>query len=120
VIRFYLDEDAGDRGLLSALGDRGVDVLSAAEAGNLRWPDPRQLEYATREGRTICTYNQGDFSALHSLYVSEARTHSGIVIMRQAYASFGARAGALERLSAASSPESMSNALVYLSDWIVR
>jgi hypothetical protein len=118
VIRLYLDEDAGDRRLLSALRSRGIAVISAAEAGNLRWPDSQQLAFATEQSRTICTYNQRHFSELHAACLAEGRTHSGIVIMRRMYVSSGDRADAFEQLSNARTPESMRDALVYLSDWL--
>jgi hypothetical protein len=55
----------------------GHDVLTAGEAGlaNRRVPDDIVLEYATRLGRAVLTYNWDDFLALHDRGVP----HAGIV-----------------------------------------
>ena len=55
----------------------GHDVLTAVEAGmvNRRIPDGIVLEYATRLGRAVLTFDRDDFLQLHD----RAPAHSGIV-----------------------------------------
>ena len=56
---------------------RGHDVLTAVEAGlaNRRIPDDIVLEYATRLGRAVITFNWDDFLLLHDGGVD----HAGII-----------------------------------------
>jgi len=54
LIRYYFDEhifaDAA-----TALRHRNIDVLTTAEAGNLRATDEEQLAFATSRGRVLIT-----------------------------------------------------------------
>jgi hypothetical protein len=61
TIRLYLDEDAVDRDLVRALRARGVDVLTAQEAGLIEHDDEAHLEYATAQGRVLYGFNVGDY-----------------------------------------------------------
>ena len=56
----------------------GHDVLTAAEAGmaNRRIPDPIVLEYASRLGRAVVTFNRADFVELHDA----GDAHAGIIV----------------------------------------
>lgn len=45
-IKLYLDEDAMDSDLANALRLRGVDVLTALEAGMIAKPDGDHLKFA--------------------------------------------------------------------------
>ena len=73
LIRYYFDEhifaDAA-----SALRHRHIDVLTTAEAGNLRASDQEQLAFAASQGRVLVT-RDSDYLILHSQGVS----HAGIV-----------------------------------------
>ncbi|MCD6170333.1 MAG: DUF5615 family PIN-like protein [Candidatus Latescibacteria bacterium] len=81
-IKLYLDENI-QIALADALRRNGVDALTAEEAGKRSVPDPKHLEYATREERTIFTYNPGHFAKLHSMCDAEGRTHCGIIVSTQ-------------------------------------
>lgn len=81
-IRLYLDEDVhGDLG--KALRKQGYDVLTVNEAQNNGLSDRQQLEFATQQNRTIFTFNTVDFIELHLYYLTQARSHSGILVSRQ-------------------------------------
>ena len=56
----------------------GHDVLTAGEAGmvNRRIPDRIVLEYATRLGQAVVTFNWRDFADLHDADPS----HAGVVV----------------------------------------
>jgi len=56
-LRLYLDEDASSRSLVRGLRARGIDVLTAVEAGKLETDDLAQLEFATQNGRVLYNYN---------------------------------------------------------------
>lgn len=57
TIRLYVDEDAMDQDLVRALRGRGVDVTTALEAGMIARDDRDHLEYATRQGRALYSFN---------------------------------------------------------------
>ena len=81
AIRWYLDEDAMARALVQSLRARSLDVLTVNEARTAGEPDPFQLDFAARQGRTLYTFNVGDFCRLHSEYLDSGRSHGGIVVV---------------------------------------
>jgi hypothetical protein len=83
MLALYLDEDSMRQALVRALRVRGFDVLTAQETGTVGWPDADHLAFATGEGRVLCTFNVGDYWALHGEYQRDGRSHSGIVLMPQ-------------------------------------
>jgi uncharacterized protein DUF5615 len=62
---------------------QGIDVLTTLEAGALGQPDPHQLETAIAAGRALVTHNRLDFEQLHAQFMTEARSHYGILIAPQ-------------------------------------
>lgn len=76
-IRFYTDEHVG-KAVVRGLRQRGVDVLTALEAGMLGSPDEEHLKRARNEGRVIFTQDD-DFLRLHAADVD----HGGIVYAPQ-------------------------------------
>ena len=52
-IKLYLDEDSMDQALVHGLSARGIDVMTALEAGMIEKPDELHLEHATALGRTL-------------------------------------------------------------------
>ena len=117
-IRLYMDEDAMDRQLVQALRARGVDVITVEDLETTGITDDEQLILATVEGRVLYTFNVGDFSRLHNIYMAEARTHAGIVIGTQQQYSVGQQLRAILKLIATVSAEEMTNHWVYLSAYI--
>ena len=72
-VRFYTDEHV-PRAVVKGLRQRGVDVLTVAEAGMLGASDEEHLALARREGRVIFTQD-ADFLRFHASGVR----HTGIV-----------------------------------------
>jgi hypothetical protein len=56
----YLDE-CMTRAVAAAPRERGIDVLTAFEAGRDEDLDHAQLEYATSQGRVLVAYHRRDF-----------------------------------------------------------
>lgn len=56
AVRFYLDEHIASL-VMRGLRQRGIDVLTADEAGRSGLPDPEQFEFATKEERVIVTFD---------------------------------------------------------------
>lgn len=77
MLRFYLDEHIDPR-IARALRARGVDVLTAQEAGRASHsiPDPIQLSYAAVNNRVFVT---GDWDFLDYAYT--VHPHAGVAIL---------------------------------------
>ena len=73
MARFYADEDFSGPAV-QLLRGLGHDVLTVQEAGRRGGSDPQVLADATRDIRTVVTYNHRHFKRLHA-----KQTHAGIV-----------------------------------------
>ena len=116
-IRYHLDEDAGQLGLIAALSLRGVDVTSSQQEGLAGMPDQTLLEWCMRERRVLYTFNVRHFSALHKQFAKNGIDHAGIVIALQQHYSIGEQMRRLLRIAANKSAEDMKNNLEFLSAW---
>ena len=114
MFRLYLDEDSMDLDLARGLRRNGIDVTTAAEAGNLRAPDDEQLRFATSMGRAIYTANNADFSRLHAACLDQGIDHAGIIVRTSQRMPIGEQLRGLSRL-AAEWPDGLPDTLVYLS-----
>lgn len=117
MIRLYVDEDAMDQDLAHALRARGVDVLTALDAGMTERSDEEHLEYATAQGRVLYSFNVGDFYRLHTAYIAEGKSHAGVILAQQQRYSVGEQMRRLLKLIAAKSEEQMKNHVEFLSAW---
>jgi hypothetical protein len=81
-LRLYFDEDVS-AGIVRNLRQRGFDVLGARDADCLRLDDAAQLAFAVSDQRVLVTHNRCDFESLHGRYLTERRTHYGIIIARR-------------------------------------
>jgi len=117
TIRLYFDEDSMRHALVEALRKRGVDVLTALEAGTTEQTDEQKLEYAAAQGRAIYEFNVGDFCRIHSQWLTQHKTHAGIILAHQRRFSVGGQMKRLLRFLGTISAEDMQNRLEFLSDW---
>ena len=117
TIRLYIDEDAMDKALVQALRARGVDVLTALEAGMIERLDEHHLEYAMAQGRALYSFNVGDFSRLHTAFLAQGKVHTGIILAQQQRYAVGEQMRRLLKLIAARSAEDMQNQVEFLSAW---
>jgi len=117
TIRLYFDEDSMRRSLVRALRARGVDVITALDAGMIEREDVDHLDYATQQGRVLCSFNVGDFYHLHSDYLAQGKPHAGIILMRQQYYSVGEQMRCILKLMASKSADEMKNWGEFLSAW---
>jgi len=116
-IRLYFDEDSMRRALVEALRKRGIDILTALEAGTIEEPDGDQLEYATTRGRVIYSFNVADFCQIHGQWLTKRKSHAGIILARQRQYSVGEQMRRLLKLVSTMSADDMQNRLEFLSDW---
>lgn len=70
----YLTDEHVPSAVAKGLSARGVDVITAGQAGTLHKPDAWVLTHAREQGRILITYDP-DFLRLHR----EGVTHAGIV-----------------------------------------
>lgn len=117
TICFYFDEDSMQHALTEALRLRGVDVVTALDAGLIEIPDEAHLTYAASEGRVLYSFNVSDFCRPHREFLGSGREHSGIVLARQQHFSVGDQMRRLLRLMGTLSVDEMRNRLEFLSAW---
>lgn len=117
TIRLYFDEDSMRHALIEALRKRGVDVLTALEAGTTEQADEQQLAYATARGRSLYSYNVADFCHIHAEWLRSKRSHAGIILCHQTQFSVGEQMRRLLKLSGTTAAESMQDRLEFLGDW---
>lgn len=73
TVRLYFDEDAVRHALVEALRKRGIDILTPLDVGTMQKTDEEQLQFATTQGRTLFTFNMGDFCQLHAQWLRPHR-----------------------------------------------
>ncbi len=113
-LRLYMDEDAGENAVVQGLRARGVDVLTTIEANRCGTSDREQLAFAIEQGRSIYTFNVGDFARLHREHLAQGVDHSGILVLPDQRCSVGEKirrlAGFISRVTA----EEIVNRMEYL------
>lgn len=82
-MKFYFDDNNGSRHVLAGLRARGIECLSASEAGNSGLEDEQHLDYATRNGFALVSEDVSDFPVLHWAWLEKGRSHHGIVLNHQ-------------------------------------
>ncbi len=105
-----------DKALVNALKARGVDVITAGDAGMIGCSDEDHLDFATSVGRVLYTFNRGDFYQLHTKYLAEGKFHVGIILAKQQRYSIGQQMRQLLEIIGTKSTEEMQNNVEFLKD----
>jgi hypothetical protein len=105
------------RALARALRARNVDVTTALEQDMIERSDWAHLDYATAQGRVLYSFNVGDFYRLHAEYLTQGKSHAGIIVSPQQSYSIGEQMRRLLRLAATKSAEQMCNNIEFLGHW---
>jgi uncharacterized protein with PIN domain len=106
-IKLYMDEHV-HRAVTDGLRRRGVDALTAKDAGLLETEDEQHLAFALGNGRVIFTQD-AEFLRLHA----SGQRHSGIVYAPQQTA-IGAILRGLLLIFDVLSPEDMANHVEFI------
>ena len=101
--------------LRSAMHDRGVDYLTAADAGNRGRSDDWQLEFAHAERRVLLSANKSDFSRIHWERLARGTHHSGIIVLTQQRVPIGMLVAKLTRLQSVRDSASFVDQLFYIN-----
>ncbi|OCQ95648.1 hypothetical protein BCD67_10545 [Oscillatoriales cyanobacterium USR001] len=117
-IRWYIDEDSSDTGLVRSLQNQAIDVVTVQSANRRGYLDEAQLIWAAEQGRVLYSSNIKDFYRLHTNFLVEGQLHAGMMLVQQQRYSVGAIARGILRLMDAKSAEDMQNQVEFLSDWI--
>jgi hypothetical protein len=107
-IRYFMDEHF-PAPVTQGLRQRGIDVLTAQEAGRGGLPDPDQLAFATAEERVLVTFDT-DYLALRQAGVP----HAGIAWTPQQKYGIGMLIQLLELLHGVADRDRMRNRVEYL------
>jgi len=118
-VRLYFDEDAMQQALVVALRARNVDVVTASECGMVARSDGDHLEYASREGRVLYSFNIKDYRVLHEQRIADGLEHSGIMLSFQQRYSVGEQLKLLLKFLGEMPAAEMRSRLEYLSNWAV-
>jgi hypothetical protein len=110
----YVDEDAMDGDVIRGLRSRGIDVITAADAGMIRRSDEDHLSLAALQGRALYSFNVRDFHQIHTEWITSGRNHCGIVLTQQQRYSTGVQIRQLLRLIGITTAETMRNREVFL------
>lgn len=113
-ISFYLDEHV-QLALAEAMRARKIDVLTTQEAENIGLSDMQQLVFATKNKRSLFSYNIGHFAKIHYQWMNIRRLHGGIILSNQM--TIGPVLRRLMRLYFSLNSEDIQNRLEYLSAW---
>ncbi len=69
-----------DGDLVRGLRSRGIDVVTAAEAGMIRRKDEEHLSLASDQRRALYSFNVRDFHEIHTKWTGIGRNHTGIIL----------------------------------------
>jgi hypothetical protein len=106
-----------DGDLVRGLRSRGIDVVTAAEAGMIRQKDEEHLCLATDQGRALYSFNVRDFHEIHTKWTAIGRDHTGIILAQQQRYSTGEQIRRLLRLIGSLTDEAMRNREEFLCRW---
>jgi len=73
------------------------------------------LEWAAQQGRTIFTFNGGDYAAIHTRWLQQGKHHAGIIVSAQR--TRGDLLRRIRQLAAVLDANAMQDRLEYLGNW---
>jgi len=83
----------------------------------IRRKDQEHLSVASAQGRTLYSFNVGDYHEIHTEWIAAGRDHSGIILAQQKRYSSGEQIRRLLRLIGSLTGEAMRNREEFLGRW---
>ena len=102
--------------VVSGLRAQGVDTLTALDAGMVQRLDEDHLWFAAQRGRTLYSFNLGDYYRIHTHWLTANAPHGGLILAQQRRYSVGEQLRRLLRLIGSISEE-MKDRVEFLSSW---
>ena len=90
--------------------------MTAREASMVEKTDEEQLRCAAQQGRVLYSFNRGHFYGLHTAWLREGRSHSGLILSKQNL-SVGEQMRRLLRLIGRLKAQDMINRVEFLGSW---
>lgn len=115
MLKLYLNEnvpEAISKGLIL----RGYDALTTRKAGNSGISDLNQLKFATKENRSLVSFNVKDFSKIHLEYMEKDLKHKGIILSKQL--PVGVIMKGLIKIMLLKTQEEVENNIVWVSNFL--
>ena len=106
-----------DGDVVRGLRSRGIDVITAADAGMIRRTDEEHLSFATTAGRALYSFNVADFHEIHTQWAAVGRSHCGIILCQQKRYSTGEQIRRLVRLIGSLTDDAMKGREEFLGRW---
>jgi len=106
-----------DGDLVRGLRSRGVDVVTAADAGMIRRKDEEHLSLAANQGRALYSFNVAHYHRIHTEWTKAGRSHAGIILAQQRRYSTKEQIRRLLRLIDSLTGEAMRNREEFLGRW---
>lgn len=107
-VRYYFDQHM-DPAVARGLRLRGIDALTAQDAGRCGYADPDQLAFAAAAGRVVVTHDS-DYLALHAA----GTLHAGVAWSPAVKYSIGGLVAVLTLLHAVYTADDMLGRLEHL------
>jgi hypothetical protein len=114
AIRYFFDEHVPNA-VADGLRAKGIDVLTAAEAGRESLPDDEQLRFATAEKRVMVSHD-ADYLTLAAQFLACGESFAGIAYSHPTkyQNDVGGLIQALELIHGAMTADEMMNHVEYL------
>jgi hypothetical protein len=111
AVKLYVDEDASENAVVSALRRHGIDILTASDAGREQDSDEEQLVFAASAGRSIYSLNVRHVARLHQQFLARGEEHAGIILIPRQRYGIGEKIRRLRLLLETTNAEAMRNSL---------
>lgn len=120
ALALYADHDSLNQAVVAALRAAGVDVTTTVDVGHELLSDDAHLSFASSAGRVLYSANRRDFARLHSVWISQGRHHSGIILRARQDLPIGEQIRGILLLVRTNDFDSMDDRLEYLESWLRR
>jgi hypothetical protein len=112
--KLFVDEDACEDAVVSALRRLGIDVLTVLDVGRSGIDDEHQLRFATSLSRAVYSLNASHFARLHREFLSLGEEHSGIIVIPRQRYNIGEKVRRLRQFLDNADSASLRNTLHFL------